>query len=60
MGRSRQQGTQILRSSREVASLLLATTILLDRHLSIEPVIGAGLTDEANDFTFGLRFPYRF
>ncbi|WP_447971913.1 transporter [Nitrospira sp. M1] len=60
LGRSRQRGTQILRSSREVASLLLATTILLDRHFSIEPVIGAGLTDESNDFTFGLRFPYRF
>ncbi len=60
LGRSRQRGTQILRSSREVASVLLATTILLDRHLSIEPVIGAGLTDEANDLTFGVRFPYRF
>ncbi|GJL62032.1 MAG: hypothetical protein NPIRA04_06860 [Nitrospirales bacterium] len=60
LGRSRQRGTQMLRSSREVATLLLATTILLDRHFSIEPVIGAGLTDESNDFTFGLRFPYRF
>ena len=60
LGRSRQHGTQILRSSREVASLLLATTILVDRHFSIEPVVGAGLTDDSNDFTFGLRFPYRF
>ena len=60
MGRSRQQGTQILRSSREVASVLLATTILIDRHWSVEPVIGAGLTEDANDYTFGLRFPYRF
>ncbi len=60
LGRSRQQGTTILRSSREVASLLFATTILLDRHVSIEPVIGVGLTDDASDFTFALRLPYRF
>ncbi len=60
LGRSRQQGTKILRSSREIASVLLATTILLDRHLSVEPVIGYGLTDDANDFTIGLRLPYRF
>ena len=60
MGRNRERGTQILRSSAEVASVLLATTILIDRHWSVEPVIGAGLTEEANDYTFGLRFPYRF
>ena len=60
IGRSRDQGTQLLRSSQESASLLLATTILLDRHLSIEPIIGAGLTEDANDFTFGIRIPYRF
>ncbi len=60
IGRSRDRGTEIPRSSQESASVLLATTILLDRHLSIEPVMGVGLTDDANDFMFGMRIPYRF
>ena len=32
----------------------------LGKHLSIAGTVGIGLTDDAPDFTFGLRMPYRF
>lgn len=59
-GRTERNGVKIPGSSMDSHSLLLSTTIQLSKHLSVEPYVGFGLTEDASDFAVGLKFPYRF
>lgn len=51
---------KVIGSDANSAMLNLGITQGLNSHLSVVGTVGAGLTDDAPDFTFGLRFPYRF
>jgi hypothetical protein len=59
-GRTKKNGIERPGSSMDAHSLSFSTTIQLSKHLSIEPYVGFGLTEDASDFAVGLRFPYRF
>jgi hypothetical protein len=53
-------GTEVKGTALDSHSLLFSTTILATRNLFVEPFVGAGLTEDASDFTVGVNFPIRF
>ncbi len=52
--------TKVIGSDANSAMFNVGITQSLNRHLSIAGTVGIGLTDDAPDFTFGVRLPYRF
>ncbi len=52
--------TSVTGSDANSAMFNTGVTQSLGKHLSIAGTVGIGLTDDAPDFTFGLRMPYRF
>ena len=52
--------TKVVGSDANSAMFNLGVTQSLGRHWSFSSTVGMGLTDDAPDFTFGLRMPYRF
>ncbi len=59
-GRTEENGIKRPGSSMDAHSLSFSSTIQLSKRLSIEPYVGFGLTEDASDFSVGVRFPYRF
>jgi len=60
VGRTKLLGQTIGGSSLEIINLLFTTTVLINKHLFVEPFVGVGLTDDAFDASLGVRLPYRF
>ncbi len=60
MLRNEINGKEIPGSAQDISSLQFSSTIKLTRALFVEPFVAFGLTDEANDFIFGINVPYRF
>ena len=60
VGRFERGGRDVQGSSREIMTLIFATTVLATKRLFVEPTVGVGLTDDTADAFVGLRFPYRF
>lgn len=50
----------IIGSDANAATLNLGTTYSMDEQLSVVSNLGVGLTPDASDFTFSLKFPYTF
>jgi len=53
-------GEQIQSTISEFLSLQISVTAIINKQLSLEPVVGFGLTDNANDSYVGINIPYRF
>ena len=51
---------KVVGSDASSAMFNIGVTQGLTSHLTLATAIGIGLTDDAPDFTFGLRLPYRF
>ncbi len=60
MLRNEINGKEIPGSAQDISSLQFSSTIKLTKALFVEPFVAFGLTDEANDFIFGINVPYRF
>ncbi len=52
--------TKVIGSDANSAMFNVGITQGLGSHWSVAGTVGVGLTDDAPDFTFGLRLPYRF
>jgi len=44
----------------EILSMQVSVTAIVSKQLSLEPVVGFGLTDNATDSYVGINIPYRF
>jgi len=53
-------GKQIQSEISEILSLQVSVTAIISKQLSLEPVVGFGLTDNATDSYVGVNIPYRF
>jgi hypothetical protein len=53
-------GAKITDSSLNIISLQFGVTVLLAKHLFIEPSVNMGLTDDAADVGVGLSVPFQF
>jgi hypothetical protein len=58
--RTEQNGIERPGSSVDMHSLQFSSTVQLTKRLFVEPFVGFGLTEDAQDFVVGLRLPYRF
>jgi hypothetical protein len=53
-------GDKIAGSSLNIISLQFGVTVLLAKHLFLEPSVNVGLTDDAADVVVGLSVPFQF
>jgi hypothetical protein len=53
-------GEKIAGSSLNIISLQFGVTVMLAKHLFIEPSVNVGLTDDAADVVVGLSVPFQF
>jgi len=53
-------GDKIASSSLNIISLQFGVTVLLAKHLFLEPSVNVGLTDDAADVVVGLSVPFQF
>jgi hypothetical protein len=60
MLRTQVNGLDVPGSAQDISSLQFSSTIKLSKALFVEPFVAFGLTEEASDFTVGIRVPYRF
>lgn len=60
VGRTKINGQKIEGSSADINTLQFSSTIQLTKRLFVEPFVGIGLTEKANDFVIGFNVPYRF
>ena len=63
VSKTREEGGEwqnIIGSQANSATLGVGVTYAVSKHLSMVTSIGAGLTDDAPDVTFSLKFPYMF
>ncbi len=60
MLRNEINGKEMPGSAQNISSLQFSSTIKFTKALFVEPFVAFGLTDEANDFIFGINVPYRF
>lgn len=63
ISKTREEGGKwqnIIGSQANAAILGVGVTYAMTKHLSMVTNVGAGLTDDASDVTFSLKFPYMF
>lgn len=51
-------GNRIQGTDRQIASLQLGTTVRLSKNVFFEPFLNLGLSDDANDVSFGFSVPF--
>jgi len=56
--RAEVNGREISGSGLDINSLQFTTTVQLAKRVFLEPFVGFGLTDEANDFLVGINVPF--
>ena len=54
----RSKGVEIEGTDRAIASLQFGTTIRLSKNVYFEPFLNLGLSDDANDVSFGYSVPF--